>query len=106
MLEVEIPQQAGESMANLRQRVRAFCESKRIPFEQAGQVPQALAIFVADEATREIVQQEFSAAIPAAALSPGEIKAGTAATSVPVQKSDDSAPREPRRRETLRPSGS
>jgi hypothetical protein len=107
MLEVEIAQQTGESMVNLRQRVRAFCESKRIPFEQAGQVPQALAIFVADEATREAVQQEFSAPIPAAAVSPAETKAGAPAASVPVQQpSGDLAPRESRRRETLRPSGS
>jgi hypothetical protein len=106
MLEIEIPQQTGESMATLRQRVREFCESKRIPFEQAGQVPQALAIFVADEATREIVRQEFSAPIPAGA----EARAGTAAAapaaSAPVQQqSDDIAKRESRRRETLRPSG-
>ena len=60
MLEVEIPQQAGESMANLRQRVRAFCESKRIPFEQAGQIPQALALFVEDEATRDLIRQGLS----------------------------------------------
>jgi hypothetical protein len=107
MLEVEIPQQTGESMVTLRQRVRAFCESKRIPFEQAGQVPQALAIFVADEATQEIVQQEFSVPLPAVAVSsPAETKSGAPAASVPVQpQSDDLAPRGPRRRETLRPSG-
>jgi hypothetical protein len=107
MLEVEIPQQTGESMTNLRQRVRAFCESKRIPFEQAGQVPQALAIFVDDEASREAVQQEFSGSIPAVAVSPAETKAGASAALAPVrQQSDDLAQRESRRRETLRPSGS
>src|SRR5579872_1572659 len=106
MLEVEIPQQTGESMANLRQRVRAFCESKRIPFEQAGQVPQALAIFVADEATREVVQREFAGPIPAVAASSAETKAPVPGASASVQQSDDATPPAARRRETLRPSGS
>jgi hypothetical protein len=107
MLEVEIPQQAGESMTDLRQRVRAFCEGKRIPFEQAGQIPQALAIFVADEATREAVQRELSGPVAAVAPSPAETKAQTPTASAPKQQqNDDLAPREPRRRETLRPSGS
>ena len=102
MLEVEIPQQTGESMINLRQRVRAFCESKRIPFEQAGQVPQALAIFVEDEATREAVQREFLGPMPAVAASSAETKAPAPL----AQQSGDLAPGESRRRETLRPSGS
>lgn len=107
MLEVEIPQQAGESMTELRQRVRAFCERKRIPFEQAGQIPQALAIFVADEPTREAVQRELSGPVAGVAPSPAETKSRTPIASAPKQQqNDDLAPREPRRRETLRPSGS
>src|SRR3954471_23742315 len=106
MLEVEIPQQPGETMANLRQRVRAFCESKRIPFEQAGQVPQALAIFVADEATREVVRQEFLAPAPAVAASSAETKTPAPGASAPPQQSGDPTPPTTRRRETLRPSGS
>ncbi len=60
MLEVHIPLPAGESMMQLRDRARAFCDSNRIPFEQAGQIPQALALFVEDEETRELIKQGLS----------------------------------------------
>ncbi len=75
MLEVHIPLQPGESMIELRQRVRAFCEGKRIPFEQAGQVPRALALFVADAATRELLQQALVGPVPASASAQSELEA-------------------------------
>jgi hypothetical protein len=65
MLEVHIPLPPGETMIQLRERVRAFCDTNRIPFEQAGQIPQALALFVEDEAIRELIRQGLSPAPPA-----------------------------------------
>jgi hypothetical protein len=103
MLEVHIPQQPGETMGDLRRRVRSFCESNRVPFEQAGQVPQALAIFVADEATREAIQQGLAALAPPVASSPGAAKSPPP---VPSAEQPVEEPRDPTRREKLRPSRS
>jgi hypothetical protein len=64
MLEVHIPLPPGETMIQLRERVRAFCDSNRIPFEQAGQIPQALALFVEDEATRDVIKQGLTPSPP------------------------------------------
>ena len=57
MPEFHTPLAPGETMIGLRDRVRAFCESNRILFEQAGQIPLALALFVEDETTRERIKQ-------------------------------------------------
>ena len=103
MLEVHIAQQPGETMTELRQRVRTFCESNRVPFEQAGQVPQALAIFVADEATRTTVEQGLAGPAPAVAAKPAAAEAPPA-PSAAEQPPEDSEPRSSGRRETLRPS--
>jgi hypothetical protein len=105
MLEVHIAQQPGESMGDLRRRVRSFCEGNRVPFEQAGQIPQALAIFVADEATREVVQQGLSGLATPVASSP---VAAEAPPAVPAseQTSNEAAAGAPLRREKLRPSKS
>src|SRR4051812_26100284 len=103
MLEVHIAQQPGESMSELRRRVRSFCESNRVPFEQAGQIPQALAIFVADEATREAVQQGLTGLATPAASSPVAAEAVPTATAS-ERPSDEARPGEPIKREKLRPS--
>jgi hypothetical protein len=62
MPEVHIPLEPGETMGDLRRRARSFCEANRIPFEQAGQIPQALALFVADCATSDLLQQALAPA--------------------------------------------
>jgi hypothetical protein len=101
MLEVHIAQQPGETMSDVRGRVRSFCEANRIPFEQAGQVPQALAIFVADEGTREAVQQGLAVPIPSVVATVAEAEAVA-----PVLPAKQAEVRDPTRRETLRPSRS
>ena len=104
MIEVHIAQQRGETMSDLRRRVRVFCETNRVPFEQAGQVPQALAIFVVDEATREAVQQGLADPVALVATSPPEaVVTPPAARAAP---SDEAEIPDRTRRETLRPSRS